>query len=588
MPGDAPRALVDRAVGARRDLVGSVALGVVTGALTIAGAWVLSDAIARVFLGGAGLPELTGALAALAAIAVARAAATWESDVLAQRAAARTKAAVREAAVATQLARGPLGLARERAGELTNTLTAGADALDAYLAQYVPATRLAIAVPLIVGLAVAWADLLSAVVLLVTFPLIPLFMYLIGAAARDRTRAQWVTLSRMSATFLDALQGLPTLKAFGRAEAEAQTIAERSERFRALTMEVLKLAFVSSLTLELLATLSTAIVAVEVGLRLLYARIEFREALFVLILAPEFYRPLRALGAAYHAGMAGKEASGRLLELLDESAGTSSPARPQPLVARAGGGARSVQPAPGIVFSRVRFTYVGRTLPALDEVAFALPAGKTTALVGPSGSGKSTCAALLLRFAEPDAGGIEVNGERLSHLDADAWRDRVAWVPQRPYLFSGSVADNLRVARPDASEEALRAALAAAEALGFVDALQDGLNTRIGERGARLSGGQAQRLALARAFLKDAPLLVLDEPTSQIDPWTEPAISAAVRRLRAGRTTLLIAHRFSMVRAADQVVVLAGGRVEHVGTHEDLLRQSARYRAMAGRAESIA
>lgn len=564
---------------ARRDLHLGIAAGTVVGAVVLAQAWWLAAVIDRVFLGGADLAAVGGALALLVGLALARATLSWSADVLGQRAAARTKLALRGAAISAVTAAGPVAFARERTGEVVNTLASGVDALDAYVAQYVPQTRLAAIVPAMVLIAVLWADPLSALVLALTFPLIPLFMYLIGAAARDRTRQQWVTLSRTSARFLDALQGLPTLKAFGRAADETVTLADRAERFRRVTMDVLRLAFVSSLVLELLATLSTAIVAVEVGLRLMYARLAFHEALFVLILAPEFYRPLRALGTAYHAGMAGREAFARVATLADGAASVVAlpEGRDAPAVPRFDRGTPI-----HVAFDEVGFAYSAERGPVLRGVSFVLAPGTTVALAGPGGSGKSTCAQLLLRFIDPAQGAILVNGRPLASLPPDLWRRHVAWVPQRPHLFHGSVGDNLRLARPEATDADVWEAIDGAAARRFVEALPRGLDTPIGERGAGLSGGQAQRLAIARALLADAPLVVLDEPTSQIDPWTEPGISAAIDRLRAGRTVLLIAHRVSMLRRADHIVLLAGGRVEAQGPPATLLASHGASQRLAG------
>lgn len=566
---------------ARRDLALAIAAGVASTATVIGQAWCLAVVVTRGFIQGADVAGVTGPLVTLAVLAAGRAVFGWQADVLAQRAAARAKLALRDEALAALAAAGPIGLARERTGEIAGTLASGLDALDAYVAQYLPQVRLAAAAPLLVLAAVLWTDPLSALVLALTVPFIPLFMFLIGSAARERTRRQWVTLSRMSARLLDAVQGLPTLKAFGRAGDEALTLATRAERFRLITMEVLKLAFVSSLVLETLATISTAIVAVEVGLRLLYARLALQEALFVLVLAPEFYRPVRALGAAYHAGMAGREALARASAIIAGGGHARTDAGQRAPAVLAGRDA----PLP-VTFDEVSVTYDADRPPALRGVSFTLRPGTTVALAGPSGSGKTTCANVLLRFIEPSSGSVRVGRRPLAAIAPADWRRHVAWVPQRPHLFFGTVRDNLCLARPDATDDQLWRALESAAARSFVEALPRGLDTAIGERGARLSGGQAQRLALARAWLADAPLVVLDEPTSQLDPWTEPEISAAIDRLRAGRTVLLIAHRLSMLRRADRVVALADGRVVAEGTPAAVLSGSFTHGGAAGAPEA--
>ena len=416
-------------------------------------------------------------------------------------------------------------------------------------------------------MAVVAADPLSALVLVLTYPLIPLFMALIGGAARERTERQWLQMSRMSARFLDALQGFATLKAFGRAGREGEAIAAASERFRALTMGVLRIAFLSALVLELLATLSVAVVAVEIGLRLLHGHIAFDHALFVLILAPEYYRPLRTLGAGFHAGMAGRAVEAQARDLLEAPLPPGVPA-PRPATAPE----FRLDGPPEIVFEDVSFRYAADRPPALAAVSFRIAPGTMLALAGPSGAGKSTAAQLLLGFLEPATGVIRVNGMPLSALDPREWRRHVAWVPQHPHLFHGSVLDNLRVARPGATPEELRRALELAGIAAFIDALPRGLDTPIGEQGERLSGGQAQGLALARALLRATPLLVLDEPTAQLDPEIEARVMDGMRRLARGRTVLLIAHRRRTLAGADGVVRLSGGRVVQAGPADALYR----------------
>ena len=554
--------------GLRRGLALAVFLGSLGGGLVVLQATLLSRVVDAVFLGGEDLAGVTPLLLGLGAAAAARAAATWGQDVVAQRFSARIRLALRDRLLRRLLALGPRHAAGERAGEIQNTLVGGVESLDAFLAQYLPRTVLAGIVPLLILLAVLWADPFSALVLLLTFPLIPLFMWLIGSRARARTERQWATLSRLSARFLDAVRGLPTLKAFGRAGEQADAIERSSDRYRQVTMGVLRLAFVSALALELLATLGTAVVAVEVGLRLLYARMAFAPALFVLILAPEFYRPLRALGAAFHAGLAGREAATRIDEILSANGPLVAPAV-WTGVRTPGEGPQRKRP-PHLELDHVRFAYAaGRT--ALDDVSFTVEAGTTVALVGPTGAGKTTVAGLVLRFLEPDTGVLRADGRPLTDTTPEQWRRRVAWVPQRPRLFHGSLLENLRLARPGASGDDVERAAAAARLESLVRELPQGWETPVGEEGERLSGGEARRVALARAFLADAPVLVLDEPTGHLDLETEAAVLDAIRELRRGRTTLLIAHRITTVVDADRIVLLENGRVIEQGSHDALL-----------------
>ncbi|GIV80748.1 MAG: thiol reductant ABC exporter subunit CydD [Anaerolineae bacterium] len=472
------------------------------------------------------------------------------------------------------LALGPAYVRDERSGELAHTVTEGIEALHAYVSEYLPQLALAVLVPLAMLAVVFPLDLLSGIVLLLTAPMIPLLMILIGKAANWQSRRQWTQLSRMSAHFLDVLQGLPTLKIFGRSREQAATIAAVSEQFRDATMSVLRVAFLSAFVLEMLATISTAIIAVEIGLRLLYGRMAFDDALFVLILAPEYYLPLRQLGARFHAGVSGVTAAARIFAVLETRPADCAP----PAVTAPQG-----VPAPpfDLRFEDVHYAYDDGDRPALNGLTLHIPAGQTVALVGPSGAGKSTIAHLLLRFImRPPPDASLVNGRDLCDLPADAWRAQIAWVPQLPYLFDGTVADNIRLGRPDASLDAVIHAAQQAGADGFIRALPDGYDTRIGERGARLSGGQAQRLALARAFLRDAPLVILDEATANLDPETEASILAAMEALRRGRTALVIAHRLHTIRDADQIAVLAGGRVVECGPHAALSAQPGPYRQL--------
>lgn len=553
-----------------RDLAPAVVCGVLAGGVVVLQAALLSRAVDAAFLGGATLASLASVLLTLAAIAALRAALVWLQEVLAQDVAARVRLDVRDRLVRRLLALGPRYASGERTGELANTLLGGVESLDAYLAQYLPQAALAALVPALVLAAVLWRDPLSALVLLLTFPLVPIFMWLIGSAAEARTRRQWVTLSRLAARFQDALAGLATLRAFGRVDDEARVLEQANERHRALTMEVLRLAFVSALALEALATLGTAVVAVEVGLRLLYARIEFREALLVLMLAPEFYRPLRALGASFHAGMAGREAAARMVEVVEAEGPLAAPALLAGAPAAAPGVSLHATRPPRVRFESVRVCYdAGRTR-ALEDFTLELAAGETVALVGPTGAGKTTAAHLLLRFLEPDAGRVLVDDVWLAALPPEAWRRRVAWVPQHPRLFHGTLRENLVLGQPDAPQAAIGRALELAHLEELVRELPRGLDTPVGEGGERLSGGEAQRVALARAFLKDAPVLVLDEPTAQLDLATEAAVVEAVERLCRGRTVLLVAHRLTTVAAAARVALVSHGRVIEEGAPRSL------------------
>lgn len=550
--------------------------------LTILQAWVLASIVNQVFLNGATRAMLGAPLGILLAVIAAKALSIWGAELSANAIAVRVKTDVRGRLLDHLTALGPAFTQGERTGELAAAGVEGVEALDAYFSQYLPQLVLAASIPITILLVIFPIDILSGVVFLLTAPLVPFFMILIGKSAETLTGRQYASLSRLSAHFYDVLQGLTTLKALGQAKGQAKVIAEVSERYRDVTMQVLRVTFLSALALELLTTLSTAIVAVEIGLRLLYGKLEFLPAFFILVVAPDFYLPLRQLGLKYHAGMSGSTAARRIFEILD----TPLPAAMSVVAGQRSDRAPRTMEATrfDITFDNVTYQYPERDTPAIKDVSFLLPEGQLTALVGASGAGKSTLASLLLRFIEPAAGQVLVAGRPLAELPAEEWRKHVAWVPQSPYLFHDSLGANLRLAKPTASEAELVLACEQAGLMDFIAALPEGFESLIGERGARLSGGQAQRLALARAFLKEADFLLLDEPTSSLDPGLEAELRGSVQRLRRGRTTLVIAHRLSTVYRADQILVLEGGRVVETGRHNELIARKGVYAALVNSA----
>jgi ATP-binding cassette, subfamily C, bacterial CydCD len=569
------RRLLELALRHRAPLGFAVALGWLAGVATAAQAAILAKVVARVFLDGAAVADVRQPLLLFAVATVARGAAIWGSEVAAARAAVGLQRSLRERLVAHLLRVGPMGLSREHSGELSTTLGEGIRSLDPYVRQYLPGLALAVAVPLTVGAFAATHDLLSGVILAVTAPVIPMLLALVGRAAAAMSQRHWEELQRMGAHFLDALQGLTAARLLGRGRDRARSIAEVSDRFRSATMGVLRVAFMSTLVLELIATLATAVVAVILGMRVLHGQLAFEIAFTVLLLAPEFYLPLRQLGARFHTRTKASAAAERMFALLDLP------------VADAPG--RGHTPAPDRIdvrFEGVGFSYGARgdgataEQPALEGVDLTIGPGETVALVGPSGSGKSTVVQLLLGFGEPRQGRITVDGIPLSRLDRQAWWRRVAWVPQEPHLFGGTVADNIRLAVPGATAEQILEAAERAGAHEFVRELPDRYDTEIGEGGAELSAGQRQRIALARAWVQDADLVVLDEPTSHLDPELEARLQRATTRLLEGRAALVVAHRLETVRQADRIAVLDRGRVVEQGSHRELVARGGAYAAL--------
>jgi ATP-binding cassette, subfamily C, bacterial CydD len=445
----------------------------------------------------------------------------------------------------------PAALDGTEAGEIAAAAVHGVDPLEAYFARCLPQVVLACVVPVVVLVWVAAIDLGAAAVMVLTLPLVPVFMWLVGRYTERRSEERWHALRMLSVHFLDVVRGLPTLRAFNRARAQAGELAIAGERYRRATMGTLRIAFLSGTVLELAATLGVAIVAVTVGVRLAVGGLGLEAGLTVLILAPELYLPLRRLGAEYHASADGVAVARRILALLDA-----------PAEAVAGGTIAPSSPAVAPVrLERVSFGYPARPGLVLDEAELELAPGETVALVGASGAGKSTVAALLLGLCRPAAGPVTVGGVDLASCDPELWRWYVAWVPQHPVLFRASVADNIRLGAPGAGDAAVRAAAAQAGAARFVAALPVGFDTLIGDGGRALSAGERRRIAIARAILRDAPLVILDEPTADLDDASAQLIAEAVQRLAPGRTVLLIAHRLELVRRADRVVRLDRGRL---------------------------
>ncbi len=545
----------------------TVLSGLAAGIGVVIQAHLLSQIINLSFLHGFGLGDLIPWIIRISVVLLLRAGLVWTSEITASELALRVKSTLRRRIFDHIQALGPAFIRKEESGELDNVLLEGLETLEAYFSQYLPQLALAALVPITYLIFVFPLDWLSGLVLLLTAPLIPIFMLLIGNLAQSLTRRQWTALSRMSAYFLDVLQGLTTLKLLGRSKAQVKVLAEVSENYRRVTMGVLKVTFLSALVLELIATLSTAVVAVQVGLRLLYGQLGFEQAMFVLLLAPEFYLPLRSLGARFHAGMAGITVAGRVFEILSIPLPPTNQSS-QVVNLREG-------QLPEIHFENISLEYDGRLV--LNRVSFSLQPGKTTALVGLSGSGKSSLAALLLGFIQPSSGSIWIGDHLLSRLSLDVWRDNLAWTPQNPYLLCDSVFSNIRVGRSQADLGAVIQAAKMAQIHDFIQTLPQGYETLVGAGGARLSGGQAQRIALARAFLRDAPILILDEPTAQLDPVTERQVQVSLQSLLKGRTALVIAHRLSTVKDADQILVLENGCIVERGQHADLIARGGLY-----------
>ncbi|MBV9940691.1 MAG: thiol reductant ABC exporter subunit CydD [Solirubrobacterales bacterium] len=540
--------LLHRTRSARPLLCIDTALGLGVALAVLVQASLLARIVGRAFH-GVPVHSLGPDFALLVLAFAARGACAWGMEVAGRRAAWSVLSELRLALVEKRLSTQPIAMDGTGGAEIAAAAVQGIEGLEGYFARYLPQFVLASVVPFLVIAWVALVDLEAAVIMLLTLPLVPVFMWLIGLYTKERTEERWQALRQLSTHFLDIVRGLPTLRAFGRAHEQAAVIAAVSDRYREATMGTLRVSFLSGSVLELAATLGVGLVAVTAGVRLVDGGLGLQAALTVIVLAPELYLPFRRLGAEYHASADGLAVAERMFTLLDA-----------PAAAAHGGPRLAPSPAHAAVrFEQVSFSYPARAGRVLDGLDLELVPGETVALVGESGAGKSTVAALLLGLLEPTAGRISVGGIALSKCQMDAWRREIAWVPQHPTLLRASVADNIRLGDPSASEQMVKEAAARAGAGDFIKALPAGYATIIGDGGRGLSPGERRRIGLARAFLREAPLVILDEPTADLDRESVAVVASAMRRLQAGRTMLVIAHRPELVQSADRVVRLVDG-----------------------------
>jgi len=454
-------------------------------------------------------------------------------------------------------------------GDLATTAVQGVDALETYFARYLPQVVLSVTVPIAVLLWTAVVDPLSAVIMVVTLPAIPVFMVLLGRAAARRSHAHWEAMVTLSAHFLDVVQGLATLRAFNRGRAQIPKIAASTEEYRRTTMSTLRLAFLSGVVLDLAITLSTAFVAVTLGVRLVDGDVRLGPALTVLLLVPELYMPIRQVGSLFHASADGLAGARRILDLLDEPTGGGDGGRGIPATPDGPRPASTVMlPSPSehpLRLDHVTVTYPGRSSPALADIDLEIAPGELLVLGGPSGGGKTTLGRTLVGLTRPTSGSIWVGDHQLQDEDLDQWRHLVSWSPQRALIVHDSAAANIALGRPDATQDEIEAAARAAGAHEVIGELADGYATILGGGGRGLSTGQRQRIGLARALLRDAPLLVLDEPTAHLDPASEEHVLASIEAQRGSRTIVLITHSPSLLTIADRQLHLAGGRVAAEG-----------------------
>ena len=526
----------------------AILLGLAATAVEIAQVWCIAIALSSI-LAGHGAP--TPSLIAFALLALARAALVWSMEHAAMRAGAAGRRRLRTEVLTRIFAAGPALLRRQHSAELAAIAVDRVEALEGLFARWIPAATLAIAAPGLVAIAALWADPVAAGVLFLCGLLVPVAMAAAGIGAAAASKRQFLALSRLQTRFLDRIRGISTIVLAGRAEDEAQSLAVAAAELRQRTMRVLRVAFLSSVALDLAAAAALIILVVRYGFALLHHDLaDPAHAVFVLLLVPAFFAPLRAFSVAYQDRLHATGAAEAIVAL---------PPAPEPAPLRE---VRTIA-AQGVTvaFDHVSLVWDPARGKALDDLSFRLPAGETLILAGPSGSGKTSIIEILLGFVRPTEGRVTLNGMDVIELVPEALSRLTAWIGQRPIIFAGTIKENIRFARPEATDEEIAQAAEAARVTRFLDALPEGLDTRIGEGGYGLSGGQAQRVAIARAYLKNAPLLLLDEPTAHLDPATELEVLDSLRRLAVGRTVVLASHASAAHAFPGRRLDLRAGRI---------------------------
>ncbi|MFF7395080.1 thiol reductant ABC exporter subunit CydD [Achromobacter sp. NPDC008082] len=576
------------AKAARLPLMLAGAAPLVSGALLVVQAWLLASVLDAAIMRDVPRQELLAPILGIAALMLMRACITWAGERAGADAAERIKRHVRQSLFARMVAKGPYWSRGKASGELASAVVDQVEALDGFFAKYLPAMAAAAMLPVAFSVLLLPVDVVAGLVLLITAPLIPLFMALVGWGAEGASRRHLRAFARLSGFFADRLRGLSTLKLYGRADAEAASVVAASDALRQRTMSVLRIAFLSSAVLEFFAALGVAGVAVYIGLTYLgfldvrWSPLTLQAGLFCLLMAPEVYAPLRQFAAHYHDRATALAAVTQIAVLFDglpqdeavaqtrighaaaPASASASASASEPASAPASAPASpstSASSGAALALTGLTVTAPGRGLAVLSDATLRLAAGEHAALMGPSGIGKSTLIEAIARL-RPSQGDIRIDGKPLADWDEAGLRGRVALIGQKPQLLAGSIADNIRLGCPDAADSDVHDAARRACVLEFAEALPQGLNTPLGSRGHGLSGGQAQRVALARLFLRDPGLILLDEPTAHLDEATQSRVLDEILAFAAGRTLLLATHSPAVAARFGRVLRVAGGKVE--------------------------
>jgi ATP-binding cassette subfamily C protein CydD len=546
----------------KQTIAGLTALSALNALCIGAFTWLLAKTCANAFFAGLNLTKAAPFLLVLLLLAALRLYSERQLQLRAKKLSLAVQTVLRSRLTGKLLQDGPQQTGYQDSGDFVLLMTSGVDHTDPYFSQFLPQMVTVAVLPLLLLLSVLPLDPLTGAVFALTAPLLPFFLYLIGRLCAAASARQWQTLSAMGRSFTELLQGLPTLKIFNRSQQQLALVEQLGHDFREATLKVLRIAFLSAFALELTATLSIAVVAVLVGLRLLNGTLSFETGLFALLLAPEFYRPLRHSGTAFHQAMTALAAADKIYARLTASAISVKPAY-------------QGKNSPSIRMENISFSYGRQHKNAVDKISLTLPPGKITAIVGRSGAGKSTIFQLILQFIHPEQGRILIDDNNAATFDADTWRQQISYVPQMPHIFSASVAENISLGQP-AEAAAIITAAKAARLHDFIISLPQGYDTHLGS-GYQLSGGQAQRLAIARAFLQDRPVLLLDEPTACLDEETGQQILEAIEKLARGKTVLISAHRLAVVKTSALILVLDGGKIIESGSHKELVAKKGHY-----------